>query len=177
MAKNETKHDTDKPHYIPKYPQKYKGVYPIVCRSRWEEYFCRMCDLNVNVVAWLSEPERIPYPCPIKRTQSIYIPDFLITVKTQKGTLETTLIEIKPKKEALQEATMSPHDRIAHAKNTAKWAAAMWWCQRRGFKFRVLTEEDLFGQYEPPAKKRTKVAVKKAQIAATKPRKTRARKK
>lgn len=176
MADNTKKHDSDnKPKYIPKYPNKYKGVYPIVCRSRWEEYFCRMADLNVNVVEWASEPYRIPYPCPITKKQSIYIPDFIITVKTPRGSLESMLIEIKPKHEAILEATTSQRDRLAHAKNTAKWAAAMWWCERRGIKFKVMTEEDLFGKYEPPKKKRN--TVKKAKLAAAKPRTTRTRKK
>lgn len=157
MTANTTKHDAFdiRKHYMPRYPTKYKGTYPIVCRSQWERAFCMMCDTNVNIIQWASEPERIPYPDPLSNKQKIYIPDFMITARMPNGGMKTTLIEIKPSHEALAEKAVSERDRLALARNTAKWAAAMWWCQRRGIDFRIMTEVDLFGSsYASPKKKR-----------------------
>ena len=75
MTANTVKHDAHDPakHFIPKHPEKYKGTYPIVCRSSWERAFCMMVDTNVNIVQWASEPERIPYTDPITKKQKVYI--------------------------------------------------------------------------------------------------------
>ena len=32
--------------FIPKFPKKYKGKYPIVIRSEWERMFAQYIDLN-----------------------------------------------------------------------------------------------------------------------------------
>jgi len=41
--------------------------------------------------------------------------------------------------------------------NMAKWEACRAWCQRHGMKFRILTEEDIYNNWQPrTAAKRTK---------------------
>lgn len=128
-----------------KNPQKYVGKFPIVIRSRWESVFMNWCDRNENVYQWASEPWQIPYSDPITKTQKIYIPDFLLMAKNAKGVYEVMLIEIKPQHEALIEKNKSMRDAAITARNYAKWISAYWWCQRRGIKFVVMTEKELFG--------------------------------
>ncbi len=130
--------------------------HPIICRSRWEMAFARFCDTNQDVLEWASEPWQIPYTNPIKKTQSVYIPDFLVAVRQQNGRIVKMLIEIKPAKEALKERANSAIDTAKVIENQAKWKAAEWWCQRRGLIFRIMTEHDLFGTPQPKTRKRSK---------------------
>lgn len=137
-----------KVNYRPKHPEKYKGSYPIVSRSSWETSFMDFCDLNQNVLEWASEPLKIPYSDPITGTQKVYIPDFLLLVNDSRGFQRTLLIEIKPEHEALKEKARSAADEALIARNQAKWAAAAYWCQRRGIQFQVITEADMFARPE-----------------------------
>lgn len=133
-------------HYTPKNPEKYKGDYPIVARSGWERSVFQDLDSNEFILEWASEPMSIPYFDPVTGRQRIYIPDILFMGVTadMKGT-KTVLVEIKPAHEALIERARSDADSLVQATNMAKWAAASWWCERRGIEFRVVTEDDLFG--------------------------------
>lgn len=143
--------------FKPKHPEKYKGTYPITMRSSWEVLFAKKCDLMDDVVEWASEPVKIPYTDPTRLTknnapkQSIYIPDFLITVKDSKGRLHTSLVEIKPKHESGLKEAKNLAENVSITRNQAKWAAAAWWCQRRGITFKVLTEDNLFNTGSAPA--------------------------
>lgn len=138
--------------YTPINETKYSGTYPIVLKSSWEELFASMyCDMNQTCLEWAYEPWRIPYCDPTadpvrypEGKQTIYIPDFLITFLTPEGRIRTSLVEIKPLKEALREHARDERDLLAHVKNLAKWEAAMAWCKRRGdVEFVVLTEAEL----------------------------------
>lgn len=126
--------------------------YPVICRSRWEMMFVQYCDSNQDVLEWASEPYPIPYTNPVKKRQSVYVPDFLVAVRQQNGRIVKMLIEIKPAKEALNERARSAIDTAKVIENQAKWKAAEWWCQRRGIMFRIMTEHDLFGAPQPKAK-------------------------
>ena len=130
--------------YTVKNTAKYVGNGVPRYRSGWELTFMRFLDNNDNVMQWASESIQIPYRNPVTGKQSIYVPDFLITYKTRQNTLIAELIEIKPKKQSVIESKMSNRDRMVVAINYAKWAQAEKWCKRNGFKFRILTEEDLF---------------------------------
>jgi hypothetical protein len=134
---------------------KYSGNYPIILKSSWEEAFAiRYCDFNPDCLEWAYEPCRIPYFDPISGRQTIYLPDFLISVKTNDGGINTSLIEIKPLKESLKEYAKSDVDQAIVLRNMAKWNAAMAWCQRRGnVKFLVLTEAELFPNIDIKSKK------------------------
>jgi hypothetical protein len=144
--------------FIPKNPEKYNGTYPIWLRSSWEVIFAKKCDLMDDVVKWSSEPHKIPYTDPTRITengktkQSIYIPDFLVTLRDSKGSFKTILVEIKPKHESGVNEAKNVADSMSIIRNQAKWAAASWWCQRRGIQFAVLTEDNLFntGKTPPP---------------------------
>lgn len=137
--------------FKPRNPQKYVGEYPIVCRSSWEIHVASYCDTHPDVIEWASEPReaRIPYPDPTTMTsdgkpvQRIYIPDFLILFRDASGKERRALCEVKPSHEAL-DSEVRPGSAQALLKNKAKWAAAEWWCQRRGVEFMLLTENKIF---------------------------------
>lgn len=134
--------------FKPDNPEKYTGNYPIVARSSWELELMKVCDNHPDVIAWASEPVKIPYKNPTReRSQSIYIPDFLITT-LKNGEQKTTLYEVKPMHEALNEHTRNDKDAVTKMKNDAKWSAAAAWCMRRGIDFKVLTEAQMFHGYD-----------------------------
>lgn len=142
--------------YIPRNPEKYKGKMPIICRSSWEEAFCRWCDSNPSILMWASEEVIIKYVDPLqpmtaKGTPHFkhYHPDFVIVTENQ----ETYLIEIKPSKETrppLISKGKARNTMITEEKtwriNQAKWKAAQNWCANKGWTFKIITEKELFGK-------------------------------
>lgn len=131
--------------YVPRNPAKYVGPVPITLRSSWEVRMAQFCDLNDQVIEWAWESQKIPYSDPLTGKQKIYIPDLLLLFVNEQGIRESVLVEVKPAHEALEERARSSGDRMLLARNQAKWAAAAWWCQRRGIKFKVMTEDEIFG--------------------------------
>lgn len=140
--------------FNPQNPIKYKGSKPIIYRSGLELKFMRWADWNSNILEWGSESVIIPYIKPIldaTKTPKIhrYYVDFNLTLKTNNGT-EKYLIEVKP-----QRQTQPPKPRkntkpasllreqYTFAVNDAKWKAAQQWCQKNGYKFKIITENDL----------------------------------
>lgn len=132
--------------YEPLFPEKYVGKYPINLKSSWEIKFAEYCDNHPDVLQWAYEPVSIPYANPVKGSQSIYLPDFLITVLSADKQTVTKLVEIKPIKEKLTEFARNEADIMIQAVNRAKWGAAQSWCMRRGIEFLVLDETGMFAQ-------------------------------
>ena len=132
--------------YVVKNKQKYVGKGTPRYRSGWEHAFMRFCDNNEHILQWASESISIPYRNPITGTQSIYVPDFLITYRTRNNTMVAEVIEIKPKKQSVVESKMKANERATVAINYAKWDQAVKWCNKHGLIFRVLTEDQLFHQ-------------------------------
>ena len=143
--------------YTPLNPEKYNGKQPIVLKSSWEEHFAQVyCDLNPDCVEWAYEPVRIPYKDPLSGRQTVYIPDFLLAMRSASGRITTTLCEIKPLHETVLEHARNRKDAATIAKNEAKWEVARAWCGRRNnVQFLVLTEKQLFpgGEYIKPRKR------------------------
>jgi hypothetical protein len=133
-----------KTKYQPKNKQKYVGDSDnIVCRSLWERHVCKFCDENPNIVKWSSEEIIIPYFNPLKNKITNYIPDFLIQIKIN-NILETWLIEVKPKKQTILKENASKKEKLIWAINNSKWKAAEVFCKKNNFKFKILTERELF---------------------------------
>ena len=131
--------------FTPTNPQKYIGKHNPKYRSGWEFTFMQFCDKNDAVLKWASEAIAIPYMNPITGKRANYIPDFFIVYQNKYGKQIAEMVEIKPKKQSLIESrTASARDRAIVAVNHAKWAAANAYCKQNGFKFRVVTEDDLF---------------------------------
>lgn len=139
--------------YNPKNPDKYKGKYPILCRSSWEVSFARWCDHSSKIISWSSESVEIRYQDPIQPIDNKgrpkirrYYPDFLIL--TEKG--EYFLIEIKPYKETKipKDSKRKSNKTLLYEQktyriNNAKWKAAENFCKRKGWKFKIMTEKEL----------------------------------
>ena len=138
--------------YQPSFPKKYKGdPQNIVYRSLWERKFMIYCDTNENILEWFSEEIAVPYRSPIDNKIHRYFPDFYIKVKESNGSIKKYLIEIKPKKQTIEPQVQKRktkgyiYEVYEYAKNQAKWKAAEEWCADRGYEFKVLTEDNLFG--------------------------------
>jgi hypothetical protein len=138
--------------YQPSFPKKYKGdPTNIVYRSLWERTFMKYCDTNENILEWFSEEIAVPYRSPIDNKIHRYFPDFYIKVKESNGSIKKYIIEIKPKKQTVEPQVQKRktkgyiYEVYEYAKNQAKWKAAEEWCADKGYEFKVLTEDDLFG--------------------------------
>ena len=136
--------------FKPKNPKKYLGdPTNIIYRSGWELKFMRFCDSHPNVIQWGSEEVVIPYVSPIDGKVHRYFTDFIVKQLNTMGKKETLIIEVKPKAQ-----TRPPEKKSRVTKryltevktwgvNQAKWKAANEFCKDRGWKFRIITEDDL----------------------------------
>ena len=131
--------------FRPQNYKKYKGDHTnIVYRSGWELKFMKYLDRQPEVLRWSSEEIIIPYRSPIDNRLHRYFPDFW--VKTTKG---ESLIEIKPKKQTKPPVLNPKHKRryLKEVKtwgvNEAKWKAAAAFCENRGWKWQIITEDTL----------------------------------
>ena len=110
------------------------------------------CDLTESVAAWASEEVVVPYISPIDGKVHRYFVDFWIKTISPEGIEECLLIEIKPKKRTVKPEIQNKkmtQGRLNEIRewmvNTSKWEAAEKFCESRGWKFKVLTEQDIFG--------------------------------
>ena len=131
-------------------PSKYKGnLGEIVYRSSWELKFMVWCDRNASVLEWGSETVVIPYKSPVDNKLHRYFVDFYVKIKNKESKVTKYLVEIKPEKftkppEIPKKQTKKFIQEVfQYGTNQAKWKAANEFCQDRGMKFLVLTENDL----------------------------------
>jgi hypothetical protein len=136
--------------FKPKYPEKYKGdPTNIIYRSMWEMRFMRYLDSHPSVINWASEEVIIPYISPIDKRVHRYFPDFWVKMKSENGTINTVIIEIKPHKQT--KIPQRPekltrrfiNEARTYSVNSAKWKAAQEFCNSRNWEFKVLTEKEL----------------------------------
>lgn len=146
-----------KGRFRPKNPEKYKGdPTKIIYRSSWEFKFFRYVDQHPDVIWWASEEYVVPYMSPIDGKAHRYFPDVVVKKKTPEGTTETVMIEIKPKgqtrppdprkKNATKTGRVSRryiNEVKTYGINEAKWRAAERYCADRGWKFILMTEDQL----------------------------------
>jgi hypothetical protein len=131
--------------FVPKNPKKLAGNPSPTYRSGWEAKFMSFLDTNPSVIEWASELIRIPYVNPLTGKSTTYVPDFLVVYKDKNGKICREVVEVKPIKETMMENAKSMRDKAYLIVNSAKWKAAMIFCHKNGFVFRVITEKDLFG--------------------------------
>ena len=131
--------------FRPQNIKKYKGNYKnIVYRSGWELSFMKYLDRQPEVLLWSSEEIIIPYKDPIDGKWHRYFPDFWVRTKTSES-----LIEIKPKKQTKPPKENPKHRRRflkevrVWGKNQAKWKAAQEFCEEKGWKWQIITEDTL----------------------------------
>lgn len=139
--------------YTPLNKEKYVGEKFPVCRSQWEKRFCLWCDKNRNVLAWSSEPFPISYYDVVRQKNRQYYPDFLVRTQNRDGSRVTWIVEVKPKKETIQpirNKRKKQEKYIAEAQrfatNISKWKAASAFAKSKGWKFKLITETELFGK-------------------------------
>lgn len=147
-------------YFTPLHPEKYIGSNSPKYRSSWELTVMRFCDTHPAIVGWASESLRIPYRNPFTGKESTYYPDFLISYQDKSGNKISEIIEVKPRNQALLELARSQQEKAAVVLNMAKWEACRAWCQRHGLKFRILTEEDIYNNWQPRSKPKQKRARK-----------------
>ena len=147
-------------YFNPKYPDKYiiteksitkgKGIRYM---SGWERLFFDFCDMNPNVLSWNSEGIPIPYISPLDNRQHTYYPDVYLEVKKSDGTLERTLVEIKPNAERFppkEPKKKTEKNMMSFMKkmetflvNQAKWEQAEEFCKLNNITWRIMDEYDL----------------------------------
>ena len=138
-----------KTKYQPKYPEKYTGNNKnIVCRSNWERKFCKYLDENENIIRWSSEEIQIPYISTIDKQLHQYYPDFVFEAK-KDDKIYTFMVEIKPKKQTVKPVPKKNkraylNECITYETNQCKWNAATAYCNKNGWIFKILTEDNLF---------------------------------
>ncbi len=139
--------------FHPQNPQKYKGdVNNIIYRSSWELKFMQWCDRNENIMEYGSEEFWIPYVSPVDNRVHRYFPDFIIKVKESDEKIKTYVIEVKPKRQTVPPKQKSRvtksylYEVQTYAVNQSKWNAADEWCKDRRLEFKVITEQELFGE-------------------------------
>lgn len=139
-------------YFHPTNPQKYMGdATKIVYRSSWELRAFRFFDNNLKVLKWSSEELVIPYVSPLDGKVHRYFPDCFVEYINSEGEVVQEVIEIKPHKQT-KAPTKSRGKRTktvifeqaTYEVNKAKWEAAIQWCETRGLKFRIVTENSLF---------------------------------
>lgn len=136
--------------FTPKNPQKYVGNHRnIIYRSSWEARVMTWLDKSPDIISWASEELVIPYISPVDGKAHRYFPDFLVKVRNKQGSLNTLLIEVKPKRQATEPVKKSRitkqyiREVVTYSVNQAKWKAANEYCLDRGWEFKILTEQDL----------------------------------
>lgn len=128
---------------------KYVGDKPPYFRSSWELAFMRMCDAHPNITKWASENVKIPYRNPVTGKYTNYVPDFMIQYTDKDGNQHVELIEIKPRNQTTLESAKSKGQAMQTVVNAAKWEAATEWCKRKGLRFKVINEDQIFKNNKP----------------------------
>ena len=128
-------------------------------RSDWERRVMYYLDTNTNVTKWGSENVVIPYTWIDGKTHRYYT-DFYVEIKNRQGQVEKIVIEVKPKdqcpggkipkppRKKTPKSMKNYQDRLLSLKkNELKWESAELFCKKKGWKFTVLTEEQIFRNY------------------------------
>ena len=107
------------------------------------------CDTKDSIVEWSSETTLIPYRFDVDGKMHRYFIDFRITVNEKEGRLQTYLVEIKPLKKTKppkkpkRQSKSYLYESLDYVKNQNKWDAARKYAEHRGWKFLILTENEL----------------------------------
>ena len=140
--------------FTPQNVNKYIGTKQPRYRSGWELAFMRMCDAHPNITKWARENVKIPYHNPATGKYTNYVPDFMIQYTDKDGGQHVELIEIKPRNQTTLESARTQGQAFQTAVNAAKWTAAQEWCKRKGIRFKVINEDQIFQNNKPRKQKR-----------------------
>ncbi len=139
--------------FIPKNPHKYLGnPTNIVYRSLWERTVMVRFDEDDQIISWGSEELIILYEDPQTRKIRRYFPDFVVKMRQRDGNIAVMIVEVKPDsqckppKQKKKVTKKYLNEVVTYATNQAKWKAATEFANKRGWKFIVLTENDIFNK-------------------------------
>lgn len=139
--------------FKPKNPKKYIGdPTNIVYRSGWERRVMQSLDDNLNVIRWASEEVVIPYKSPVDNKIHRYFVDFYVEAVGKDGEMKIMLLEVKPKDQTQEPKKPKRTTKryitevMTYGINQAKWQAAEDFCKHKGWEFRLITEQELFGK-------------------------------
>lgn len=101
-------------------------------------------DTSSDVKQWSSEEVVIPYLYEVDKRYHRYFMDFAVVWKNG----QTSLIEVKPKKETMPPKGQKRTKRyinegLTYIKNRNKWEAASEYCKDRKWNFEIWTEVEL----------------------------------
>jgi len=108
-------------------------------------------DTHPDVLEWNSEEVVVPYRCVTDNKMHRYFVDFWYRVRTADGSIQTMLIEVKPKAQTKEPKKQQRRTRryinevMTWGKNQSKWKAAEEYCKDRGWKFQIITEKEING--------------------------------
>ena len=136
--------------FKPQHPEKYKGSQPIIFRSGMELKMFQICDSHQSIITWGSESVVVPYVSPVDNKLHRYFIDLVMAVKHNTGTIQKYIVEIKPYRQTLPPTKSSKkktstilYETIQYAKNMSKWESAKEWAAKHGYKFLIVTENEL----------------------------------
>lgn len=140
--------------FKPKHPEKYVGdVSRITMRSTWEKKFAIWCDLNPSVLKWNSEGVAVPYYHQIDGRMKNYYIDFFVLLKQADGNTVKLAVEVKPhyetqppvppKRKTDKSQRRYLQECVTYQQNCDKWRYARQWADDNGFKFVIMTENEL----------------------------------
>lgn len=139
--------------YVPVNPEKYVGgnITKIRCMSSWERDVCKFLDTNPRILRWGSECISIPYFKRSTGRNHKYFIDFYVKYVNRHKEIVEELWEVKPaaqlkapRNTKRKKETTYLYERTMWETNQDKWKAAQFLCNKKGIKFRILTEKDIF---------------------------------
>lgn len=157
-------------NYIPKNIEKVMKLNSqggVFYRSSWEQKIMIWLDSNKSIKKWTAESIEIPYQVTefnkgeLDLKKRRYYPDFYYEIENKNGEITKVVAEVKPmseyndvvllsenkfdiKKNASLKQLKSLEYRFKMAnKNLAKWETIIKYCQIKGWKFIVITEQHL----------------------------------
>ena len=109
------------------------------------------CDEHQSILEWSSEEFCVPYRSPVDGKVHKYFPDFIVKKINKEGKVETVMIEIKPKSQVKKPSggkfgvkqKKLLRENLRWQVNNAKWTSAQKFCQKYGWKFKIITEKEL----------------------------------
>jgi len=144
------KHNYRQGIFKPTHPEIYRGSQPIIFRSGMELKMFQICDSHQNILTWGSESVVLPYLSPLDGRMHKYFIDLVMEVKLATGGTQKFIVEIKPYKQTLPPVQSSKkksktilYETIQYQKNMSKWTSAKEWAAKKGYKFIIVTENEL----------------------------------
>lgn len=111
----------------------------IIYRSSYEYKFIMWLERNNNIKYWGSECICIPYYSVLDNKPHKYYPDYLVEMIDGSK----VIVEIKPKNQTCKPVNENCWAYKEYIKNMCKWKSTKEFCESKGYKFKILTEETI----------------------------------